>query len=327
MMIGRMRSPRSKWWLPAGLSLAAHGLLLAAAFQAPPRAAAPEPLDPVTITIIAPPPPGPGEKPVAAGAVVPPTERAARTRGSPRRAPSIDRDAQRGRPSIDDAGRVTAGGEAERRNLATIDLSPRIGPSTFDHAETAPKVDREIERKPIVAESFVHEDSAFTARVAADGSVEMAPNRLIDPRGITTVKVDFTDVLLSAGGDDPYAYEKRKFLDATREERLVMARIACGERLAASLGELPRKLDRIWSSDRTLSEKKNILFDLWDECAEDGPAEVLRHSELARATVVEFIHRNLPERSGAAYSPAELASLNRRRLSKRRFDPYDRSAL
>ena len=61
-------------------------------------------------------------------------------------------------------------------------------------------------------------------RIGADGSLASR----------TTCHA-ITDAILRAMGSDPYAYEKQKFAEATREQRAEMADASCKDRLRTSL--------------------------------------------------------------------------------------------
>ena len=219
------------------------------------------------------------------------------------------------------------------RDLSSLDLKPRLSVPRFEDQSGGiviperPKPQKDPRRRPTKDGGWRYDDSTFAAKVGPDGTVTF------DERGHESVdllpdsdvggwRIDVNDWILSAAGDDPYSYEKRRFIEATREERLAMARAACGARLSASLVELPERLDKVWRSARPIEEKRQILFDLWDDCAEEGTPEVMRYGELARLTILDFIQKHLPEGSETAYTQLELEKLNERRASSKRFDPY-----
>lgn len=134
---------------------------------------------------------------------------------------------------------------------------------------------------------------------------------------------DVTDALMRAAGEDPYYYRKAAFLDRTREQRAKMSAAATTEDLRDSLAELPDFLSELWRYPAwTARERRRILFDLWDECAESGSEQVVRTARTARATIVAFIRRHLGADSADRYPDDELAALNAARRSKERFDPY-----
>jgi hypothetical protein len=96
------------------------------------------------------------------------------------------------------------------------------------------------------------------------------------------------------------------------------------EELRQAIAELPALLDAIWrDSGRTAAERRELMFRLWDECTETGSEELVSASQTARATILGFIRRTLPEGSADAYTAAELESLNATRKSTQRFAPYE----
>jgi len=79
---------------------------------------------------------------------------------------------------------------------------------------------------------------------------------------------------------------------------------------------LPARLEGLWNDTRrSARERRQLLFELWDEIDEHDPA-----CDRARIRILEFIDRRLPPGSPDAYSPSELATLNRGRTI--RFEPY-----
>ncbi len=193
-------------------------------------------------------------------------------------------------------------------------------------------------------------NAAFTARIAHDGQVtiEDKPNLQIMPRRpkvgtdfsnehtgqgapqahlrMDIATFDLTDWVMRMSGMDPYASRKLLLLDQTREVRAEMRAKARIEDLRDAIALLPRLLDQIWHEPGLPAvERRELLFRIWDECAELGPEEddaLGRASRTARATVLGYIRRTLPAGSPDAYSEAELASLNARRRSAERFAPY-----
>jgi hypothetical protein len=179
--------------------------------------------------------------------------------------------------------------------------------------------------------AYSHDDTTFRAKIARDGTVELedklipTPRLEIDENGRPRISIplDVTDTVMRLAGQDPYAYEKRKLLAETQELRAEMAEAACKENLASALLDIKPRLHAIWD-DRALSlaQKKRKIFGLWDECAEEGSADVLRTSEMIRASIVAFIAEHLPPASVLAYSSQDLAELNRERRSSAEFLPY-----
>lgn len=133
---------------------------------------------------------------------------------------------------------------------------------------------------------------------------------------------DLTDGLMRGSGQDPYAARKMAFLDRTRGERMQIAATENRERLRRSLHQTRADLERLWRGSGTAAEKRELLFMLWDECAESGSDEVVKTARAVRGAIVGFVRRHMPARSRLAFTAAELAQLNGRRTSAERFDPY-----
>ena len=151
------------------------------------------------------------------------------------------------------------------------------------------------------------------------------------------------DLLSAAAGDDPYARIKSKLLKATFEMRLGMAVNFQKTQLNKRLRRLDGDLDKIWAdTGRALGARKELLFQRWDECDEPEQAATaaadlpgfgkVKDSELddarhdaarsARRLIEQFIREHAPKGSAEAFSPAELADMNRRRASTQNFQPY-----
>jgi len=136
---------------------------------------------------------------------------------------------------------------------------------------------------------------------------------------------DVTDSIMRAAGQDPYRAQRMKMLDETREQRLTLAARDRTARREAELAALPRELRNIWKDGaRSAQERRQIIFQLWDECQEptEGEAEGSATGARARRQIVLFIRDHLAEGSIDAYPKEEIATLNLARQSRQRFDPY-----
>ncbi len=219
------------------------------------------------------------------------------------------------------------------------------------------------ERSEIVPDGkggYVGGESVFVARVGRDGRVQFEdkPNFHMhlalpgardighgleswyaDPKGHATRDTravethtvtilsggfDLTDWAMRAAGGDPYSFRKAAFLDRTREERAQMSVTEERENLRDSLAALPEFLARVWAYEPwTKAKRRQALFELWDECAERGSPGVLTAAKSARATIVAFIRRELPEGHDDAFTGEELRKLNAGRQSSMQFAPYE----
>ena len=137
---------------------------------------------------------------------------------------------------------------------------------------------------------------------------------------------DLNDTILRSLGQDPYRYEKQKQLDQTRDARVRMAQEACKKRLAQAIAQTPKRLRAIWQDPRlSPAQKRTSIFQMWDECAEEGDPQMLRASRMIRQAILGFIRKHLPQRSKFAYSDEELRRLNARRRSRAEFAPYEKT--
>jgi len=173
--------------------------------------------------------------------------------------------------------------------------------------------------------------TGFSARIGADGSIHFDDEGTgfwagADPiLGLAAlIQFDTTDGAMRAAYQDPYAAEKLRFMDDTREERMAMRRVFDQVVMQRALDDLPRYLDAVWGQRRwSPSERRRILFALWDEAAEDDDYELVADGGAeARRLIERFIAFRLPPGSRHAFGMTELAQLNRIRQSRQSFAPY-----
>ena len=125
--------------------------------------------------------------------------------------------------------------------------------------------------------------------------------------------VDATDYLmrkLHAG--DPYAARKLALLDKTRDARAERRAHFEADQEARSAELMQQNLEALWARTTERSARRDALFALWDECAEDEAG--LR----ARAQVIGWIGAKLP------LTAAEVAAFDARRTSTQHFSPQPR---
>jgi hypothetical protein len=165
----------------------------------------------------------------------------------------------------------------------------------------------------------------FRAKFNADGSVaSVDDNRNLRMTSPLTGEFDITDAMMRRQGIDPYSSYKLKVLDETRDERVAIGKRYRGQQLAQSKRHMQRNLARLWSTTTDLAARKHALFELWDDCAETGSAELVAGGASARTHVIGFIRSKLPAGSTQAFTAGELAHFNKRRKSRAAFAPYER---
>lgn len=155
------------------------------------------------------------------------------------------------------------------------------------------------------------------------GAVDDEEEQRKRPKTVPVIKgsFDVSDWLMRMAGRDPYWAAKLSFLDRTRAERAEIATTYRAELLRNVVAITRSHLTRAWQQP-TLAGRKRALFELWDECAESGDAELLQAAGLARAAVIGFIRGHLAPTSAEAYTDDELRTFNAVRQSRQRFAPY-----
>ncbi len=129
----------------------------------------------------------------------------------------------------------------------------------------------------------------------AHGERSNAVDMKLPPAGATIARFDVTDWAMRASGQDPYAFEKLKVLDATRDARAKI-RARHRELQAIQTPALVRaSLDTI--AVLAPAERSAALAELWRDC-EDSTA-----GEIARATIVAYV------RTHAVFSATDRAAL------------------
>jgi hypothetical protein len=161
------------------------------------------------------------------------------------------------------------------------------------------------------------EHEGFRAHVARDGTVRFESRHAIQ-HGLG-MAFDVTDELMRSQGIDPYASAKLLLLDRTRDARAEMRRVDTLERLSHSAEDMRASIAAAWAVP-DLAQRKQLLFELWDACAETGDPALVAGANAARAELVAFVQRYLT--GGEAYTAEELARLNAHRTSSAAFDPY-----
>lgn len=131
---------------------------------------------------------------------------------------------------------------------------------------------------------------------------------------------DVTDLVMRLHGDDPYAYDKALVLSLTRPMREKLTDQDRQRRIDRALRALPRSLAALWArTDLPPSQRRELLFQLWDEMLEDDGIEA---AAIGRREILDFIRRQLPAGTPEAYAADELERLNRGRRSRAEFAPY-----
>ncbi len=130
---------------------------------------------------------------------------------------------------------------------------------------------REVEREVSQTEQWLdahHEQS---------NAVDMK----MPPVGASVVTFDMTDWAMRAAGQDPYASQKLKLLDATRDQRAQIGARHREQQLVQTPALVRQILDQI--SRLPAAQRASALADLWRDC------DSSRFGDLARTTITSYV--------------------------------------
>jgi hypothetical protein len=322
---------RRRLVIAVGLSVLAHlALSLALLLPRPPAPAALTPTIEVELLAGAEPPAPPAASPYeASSAPTTPGPRPRRTERLDSAAPPLEAvpSPQPAAPgSSDQSAQVSndplATFQPRRRTLALGPKPPSLPPGPPSGSldalfNAAPDV-----RHHKTTESLVgvkRPGNGLEGRIAPDGRISFNDPPAVKFKGLG-LQFDVTEATMRAMGDDPYAAQKARIADATREARFCLTlKEAEGDKRNA-IFRLKDNLELI-AADPSMSaaDKRAAVFDLWEGCLDTSDDAL---ASAARATIVAFIRRAFPVGTPTAYTPVELAMLNRRRNCTRPFDPY-----
>jgi len=167
--------------------------------------------------------------------------------------------------------------------------------------------------------TYSSDEGAFIAHVDRDGSVSLENKPPLQLQGLGA-SFDVTDIAMRANGMDPYASAKLRYLDQTRDARAGMGARYREAHLSASPALMQHNIDAVLATVHDPRQRKQALFELWDECAESGEPALVMAGAAARRTVLDFIQHQMT--GPDAFRPAEIRAFNARRTSSVAFDPY-----
>lgn len=215
-------------------------------------------------------------------------------------------------PSLAFAGNGPADTRADGTRLGTLAAPPTAaGPTDDPGARPGRPLNGSIDGR-----------GGVTMDVEEDGSIAKFRDPTVKHVGLGIV-FDLSDSVMRALGEDPYAYEKRRLMDETRDARHALMAKTTEARRHQALTELKARLAAIANLPNLApAAQRALFFDLWDECLPAGDDADGAWGARARTTIIEAAGRHFPAGSPRAYPQAELAELNSHRSSKEAFAPY-----
>ncbi len=160
----------------------------------------------------------------------------------------------------------------------------------------------------------IHDDGRliFDAKVLSTG---LSSDPVTGPRAFGVF--DLTDIL---GKYDPYAWQKLELLEETFERRAALSKHNRAQVRKRAIDALPAYLSAIWRQQWDAQTRRQLLFALWDECAEGGAGNAKEGAQ-AREIILAFIASELPSGTRNGFSQEEVRNLNAVRTSTTEFAP------
>jgi hypothetical protein len=84
---------------------------------------------------------------------------------------------------------------------------------------------------------------------------------------------------------------------------------------------MTRTLEQLWARETDSARRKQVLFELWDDC-DEGDGSAGQAGQRARAVVIGWIRGELPAGTPGAFTDEEVRAFAARRTSKQAFTPY-----
>jgi hypothetical protein len=228
---------------------------------------------------------------------------------------------------LDPHGDATVDIDAQIANVrGQMGMHARINPD-YDASDDLAKVvalreqKNQVELKPQKDGTFAADRGTYVAKVERDGTVHLHDRANWQQHGLFDATFDVTDGFMRAHKQDPYAADKLRFLDRTRDQRVRIGTEYRKEVAAHAREYMTANLVAAWASTSDLRKRKQILFELWDDCAEAGSEQEVTAGRDAREMVVRWIQMKLvgPD----AYTATELITFNKKKTSKQSFAPYE----
>lgn len=212
------------------------------------------------------------------------------------------------------------------KNLGTIVGAPSAnapipkGPDRlFKDERLEEKKEPKFELVPDKGGGYKCETKTFVAHIKPDGKIEFENRFPIGFEKGGTFSFDLTDLVMRGKKIDPYAAEKRRFLEFSDKLRNDLRKKAAAEAQTNAMSTFAEQLISVWENGRSGASRRRELYEKWADCSDDKNDSLGRKG---RHAVEDFIRGHLPRGSSNAYTDEELQKIASERQGMPPFDPY-----
>ena len=212
------------------------------------------------------------------------------------------------------------------KSLAVVMGAPGLNGAVPKAPDRMLKDDRLEEKKgpefeliPEKGGGYKFDGKNFIAHIKPDGALDFENRFPIGFQKGGTFTFDATDLVMRSKKQDPYAAEKRRFIEFSDKVRTELREKALKEQRETALATLQQQLQDVWNSGRSGAARRRDIYEKWQDCSDDK-AEAL--SRKGRRIIEDFVRTYLPSGSPEAYTAEELQKINAERQGLPSFDPY-----
>src|SRR5262249_4770352 len=163
------------------------------------------------------------------------------------------------------------------KSLGTIVGAPAPGAAIPKGPDRLFKDERLEEKKEppfeIVPEKgggYKCESRNFIAHIKPDGALSFDNRFPIGFEKGGTFSFDLTDLAMRGKKQDPYAAEKRRFIEFSEKLRNDLRKKAVQEAQEQAMATLTEQLSALWTSGRSAAAKRRELYEKWADCSDDS---------------------------------------------------------
>lgn len=168
---------------------------------------------------------------------------------------------------------------------------------------------------------FRYDGKNFNAHIAADGTLTFDDRGPIGVQKGGTFSFDLTDLAMRGHKQDPYAPEKRRFVEFSQKLRDDLHGKGQQTGQDGALLALPGELDEIWTTTKPAAVRRREIFEKWVDVADDKDGAG-SSGQKARRMIESYVRKHMPQGTALSYTAEELARFAESRDGLPTFEPY-----